>query len=729
MRGYTRFTRDHGDAAASALAGRFADLVRDAVPEFEGELLELRGDEALCVFSSARQALRASVEIQRRMRTADDRCAGPLPLGVGMGMDAGEALPTQGGYRGDALNLAARLCAMAGPGQTLASETVMALSRRVDGLHFSAPRQVRLKGMQDPVRIVEVVSDEPLPAIPRLASPVRRRRWPIAVATTVAIVIAAVLAGVLTRSSAHAVSLKPGRVAEIDPGSFSVKHAIPISEPPAAMASGSGSVWAAESNAGRVERIYPGGGALPIKVGSEPSALTFAFGQLWVADTGDGTVTRVNAENQALSPIAVGNGPSAVVATGDRVWVANRLDDTIVRLDPTGKVVGNPIRLGSPPSGLAAAGGSVWVAEADAGQVVQVNARTGQPTNAVPVENGPAAITAGDGRLFSANGDGTVTAIDPGTGHIEWTTSVGGNPSGIAFAKGAVWVTDTTTGHLTELSTSGRPLHVLVVQAHTGAISSDGESLWISTLPSASVHRGGTLIGLVGGGYLASQSPDPALETDGLNAAMVSLSNDGLLAFRKVSGSAGYQVIADLARAVPQPTDGGLTYTFQLRKGIRYSNGDGLGPADVRWSFERFYMSNPGGPLVGGDIVGSSRCVSQTLKPVKRCDLTRGIISDPGSGTVTFHLTQPDPDFLGKLAGFQAIVPVGTRPGLTQGHMVPGTGPYVPVKLRRHARRKAPGAGRNRLCAEPPLPCLVTRRTARGLPRPDRVQGYELGGR
>ena len=46
VRGYTRYTHEHGDEAASALAARFADIVRDAVPTFEGELLELRGDEA-----------------------------------------------------------------------------------------------------------------------------------------------------------------------------------------------------------------------------------------------------------------------------------------------------------------------------------------------------------------------------------------------------------------------------------------------------------------------------------------------------------------------------------------------------------------------------------------------------------------------------------------------------------------------------------------------------------
>ena len=45
------------------------DCTGKHVISFEGELLELRGDEALCVFSSARQALRAAVEVQRRLRT------------------------------------------------------------------------------------------------------------------------------------------------------------------------------------------------------------------------------------------------------------------------------------------------------------------------------------------------------------------------------------------------------------------------------------------------------------------------------------------------------------------------------------------------------------------------------------------------------------------------------------------------------------------------------------
>jgi adenylate cyclase len=88
-------------------------------------------DEALCVFGSARQALRAAIGLQRRFRERrDDE---PLfPLGVGIGLDAGEAVPTNGGFRGKALNLAARLCALAAPGEVLATDSVVHLAHRVE---------------------------------------------------------------------------------------------------------------------------------------------------------------------------------------------------------------------------------------------------------------------------------------------------------------------------------------------------------------------------------------------------------------------------------------------------------------------------------------------------------------------------------------------------------------------------------------------------------------------
>jgi adenylate cyclase len=184
IRGYTRYTREFGDERASAVAVRFAAIVGGVVPEFDGELLELRGDEALCVFSSARQALRAGVELQRRLRVP---AAGEeaFPLGVGVGMDAGEAVPVEGGYRGSALNLAARLCGQAGGGEMLATERLVGLAGPVEGLHWERTRTIRLKGVQEPERVVQIQPDEPIPPPPAPPAPppqpaTRRRRLMIA---------------------------------------------------------------------------------------------------------------------------------------------------------------------------------------------------------------------------------------------------------------------------------------------------------------------------------------------------------------------------------------------------------------------------------------------------------------------------------------------------------------------------------------------------------------------
>ena len=150
IRGYTTYTTERGADAAADLAGRFAAIVREVVTANDGFLLELRGDEALAVFVLARRALRAALQLQVRFKAELDR-------GVGIGLDAGEAIPVEGGYRGSALNLAARLCGQAGPGETLASEAVIHLAAKVDGIGYADPRTYRLKGMDEPIRAVHVV--------------------------------------------------------------------------------------------------------------------------------------------------------------------------------------------------------------------------------------------------------------------------------------------------------------------------------------------------------------------------------------------------------------------------------------------------------------------------------------------------------------------------------------------------------------------------------------------
>jgi class 3 adenylate cyclase len=73
VRGYTVFTAERGDEAAAELAARFAEVARARVEARDGEVIELRGDEALAVFESARQTIRAAVDLQRQWRRAQAR--------------------------------------------------------------------------------------------------------------------------------------------------------------------------------------------------------------------------------------------------------------------------------------------------------------------------------------------------------------------------------------------------------------------------------------------------------------------------------------------------------------------------------------------------------------------------------------------------------------------------------------------------------------------------------
>jgi predicted ATPase/class 3 adenylate cyclase len=163
VRGYTRFTFEQGDAAAARLASRFAEITEEVVTANAGSVIELRGDEALCIFPSARSALNCALALQVNFGRAVE-VDPSLPIQVGIGLDAGEAVQVKGGYRGAALNLAARLCSIAGPGEIFCTETVSALSRRTEGIAFVDRGAVTLKGLPAPVRVIQIAPEGQLPS-------------------------------------------------------------------------------------------------------------------------------------------------------------------------------------------------------------------------------------------------------------------------------------------------------------------------------------------------------------------------------------------------------------------------------------------------------------------------------------------------------------------------------------------------------------------------------------
>ena len=127
----------------------------------------------------------------------------------------------------------------------------------------------------------------------------------------------------------------------------------------------------------------------------------------------------------------------------------------------------------------------------------------------------------------------------------------------------------------------------------------------------------------------------------------------------------------DLATSIPTLTDGGKTYLFHIRKGIKFSNGQVMKPSDFVRTFERQFTV-PGPTSFYSGIVGADKCST------KGCDLSSGVVADDKAYTLTIHLTAPDPEFLDKLAlPFAYVVPGNTSFKLTGNNVPPGTGPYM----------------------------------------------------
>ena len=75
LRGYTTLSDAHGDQAAADVAERFLAIARECVDGHTGTVVEVRGDEVLAVFDSAREALRAALDIQAGVAARTGRAA------------------------------------------------------------------------------------------------------------------------------------------------------------------------------------------------------------------------------------------------------------------------------------------------------------------------------------------------------------------------------------------------------------------------------------------------------------------------------------------------------------------------------------------------------------------------------------------------------------------------------------------------------------------------------
>jgi len=234
-----------------------------------------------------------------------------------------------------------------------------------------------------------------------------------------------------------------------------------------------------------------------------------------------------------------------------------------------------------------------------------------------------------------------------------------------------VWVSDEAQGSVTRIEPGSDSVSRMPLGSEAGGVAIGQGALWVGVRGPDAAHRGRTLTAFApAGGFF--YSIDPAVAYSDIAWNILGLAHDGLVAFKRAGGLEGTTLVPNLATSIPTPTNGGRTYTFQVRPGIRYSNGEPVRPDDFRRPIERVFANDSAGVPYFSGILGAKAC-----EPGNACDLSRGIVADDDAGTVTFYLTEPDPEFLYALSlPFAFAVPAETPDRLPGSTPIPATGPY-----------------------------------------------------
>lgn len=512
------------------------------------------------------------------------------------------------------------------------------------------------------------------PALRVLAA---RRRTALLIATGVALLLAvgiAVTAVVFRGSSAPLARAAANSAAVIDTKSNRVVADIPVGNGPTRIAIGAGAVWATSERERAVLRVDPKSKSVQrIPVG-DPSGIAVGGEAVWVANSLDGTVMRIDpGTNRVVQTIPVGVTPNAVVFARRALWVTSADDRSVNKIDPVSGYVVKRIPTGALGRGVAVGARSVWVTDESSRSVVRIDPDRGQVVQTVTVGNGPTGIAFGAGFVWVVNAlDGTVMRIDPQTNTVTATTAVGEGPDDIAADSDAVWVSSEFSQAIVRIDPAKADVVERIPIGHRPeGLAVTGKQLWAAVQPSGAGHRGGRLVVLVPPNPGGSASIDPSFWNWAGTIAALSPAYDGLVDVARRGGSEGTQIVPNLATSLPVITAGETSYAFQLRRGIRYSNGTLVKARDFRRALERPFRGRSSAAQLFPSLVGADACKRRP----RSCDLSQGVRTDDASGTIVFHLRRPDPDFLGTLVGWAPIPPgtpnrdLGTRP-------IPSTGPY-----------------------------------------------------
>ena len=707
VRGYTNYTREHGDEAAAHLASTFAELVREVVEARQGSLLELRGDEALVVFISGRQALRAAVELQDRFTGAS------LPRGVGIGLDSGEAVPVGEGYRGGALNLAARLCSRASPGQVLASEAVIHLAGKVEGLAYVDPRTFRLKGYAEPIRAVEVVPAErarrytfPRKITRRTGALLSRRAARVGVAGLVVIALVAVfLPRLLTGRGGSVLENDPPGMAILDAKSGHQQAFVGTSvvKSPLDAKYADGHFWVLNESPASFAEIDPRTGAVRQITSPFPnvSGYTVNGNDLWVTDGDRPNLAQVDIRlGREVNRFSLSDDPNVGYGgglfAGGSLWVESNPE--LDRIDPATGIVQHRFVIDFGPGGTAydPDDGSIWVGgNVDGNGLSRVDPNTNTVAATAKVAGDLCSLTAGGGFAWTSDGTkGVVYKVDP-QGNVVGTYPTGEGACAASYADGVLWVANQDVGTVSGIDAVTGQQTTYRFRHPLGAVAAGSGAILVRLNKGRTYEdrinalRGKVAKFLVAPHQLDDVDPATAFSTLGYEIEFATCAT--LLRYPDKPSPVGWKLQPEVAASIPDVSADGRTYRFTVRPGYRFSppSGEPLTAETFRHSIERALSPKLAPGWLGPRTTVAAAYLStirgeQAFVDGKAPRIT-GLRAE--GNELTVELVRPSPDFLHQLAmPFFCPVPTTTPvvpggavtevPGGIGAVTVPSAGPY-----------------------------------------------------
>ena len=236
--------------------------------------------------------------------------------------------------------------------------------------------------------------------------------------------------------------------------------------------------------------------------------------------------------------------------------------------------------------------------------------------------------------MWVANsGDGTVTRVDASTGRVQATIPVGGSPQALTIAGGRAWVTVDVQSIAPSTGGAGGGTLKLVSTSDTGSID-------------PAVYGGGPLL------YATCAQ---------------------LLNYPDRAGSAGSQLTAEVAQALPTRSADGRTYTFKIRPGFQFSPGSNqpVTAQTFKDTIERTLSPRMHSALAYllADAVGARAYMAGKASHIA------GVVAS--GDTLAIRLLAPAPDLPSRIASPAfCAVPSNTPINSNRARILPSAGPY-----------------------------------------------------